>query len=57
MVLVKLPVPGLLTLWIIVGQGPTALSVGVDRLFGHFFSCIDIPLFFLTLSRRRSDID
>ena len=28
MVLGKLPVPGRLTIWILVGQGPTALAVG-----------------------------
>ena len=28
MVLGKLPVPGRPTIWIIVGQGPTALAVG-----------------------------
>ena len=28
MVLGKLPVPGRLTIWITVGQGPTALVVG-----------------------------
>ena len=28
MVLGKLPVPGCLTIWITVGQGPTALAVG-----------------------------
>ena len=29
MVLSKLPVPGRPTIWVIVGQGPTALAVGV----------------------------
>ena len=57
MVLGKFPVPGRLTLWIIVLQGPTALSVGVGAVVWTFFSCIDISLFFLTLSRRRPDID
>ena len=39
MVLGKLPVPGRPTIWIIVGQGPTALSVGAGGgLFGHFYS-------------------
>ena len=32
----KLPVPGRLTIWITVGQGPTALAVGVVG------SCLDI---------------
>ena len=38
-VLGKLPVPGRPTIWIIVGQGPIVLAVGVGgRLFGHFHS-------------------
>ena len=40
MVLDKFPVPGRPIFWIIVGQGPTALSVGVVGLFGHFVSCL-----------------
>ena len=36
MVLGKLPVPGCPTLWITVGQGPTALAVGAGG------SCLDI---------------
>ena len=39
MVLGKLPVPGRPTIWISVGQGPTALAVGAGgSLFGHFYS-------------------
>ena len=39
MVLGKLPVLGRPTIWIIVGQGPTALSVGAGGgLFGQFYS-------------------
>ena len=39
MVLGKLPVPGRPTIWMIVGQGPTALTVGAgEGLFGHFYS-------------------
>ena len=57
MMLGKFPVPRRLTLWIIVGQGPTALLVGVGGAVWLFFSCIDISLFFLTLSRRRPDND
>ena len=39
MVLGKLPVPGRPTIWITVGQGPTAIEVGVGLgLFGHFYS-------------------
>ena len=36
MMLGKIPLPGRPTTWIIVGQGPTALSVGAVGLFGHF---------------------
>ena len=36
MVLGKLPVPGRPTIWITVGQGPTALAVGAGE------SCLDI---------------
>ena len=44
MVLGKLPVPGRPTVWITVGQGPTALAVGAgEDCFGHFYS----QLFFL----------
>ena len=45
MVLGKLSVLGVLLIWIIVGQGPTALAVGAGRvgLCRHFFS----PLSFL----------
>ena len=38
MVLGKLPVPGRPTIWIIVGQEPTALAVGAGG------SCLDIFL-------------
>ena len=39
MVLGYLPVPGRPTIWITVGQGPTALAVGAGGgLFGHFYS-------------------
>ena len=36
MVLGKLPVPGRPTIWMIVGQGPTALAVGAGM------DCLDI---------------
>ena len=50
MVLGKLPVPGHPTIWVIVGQGPTALAVGVGGgLFGHFFSPLYIFSFSLSL--------
>ena len=39
MVLGKLPVLGRPTIWITVGQGPTAHAVdAVGGLFGHFYS-------------------
>ena len=54
MVLGKLPVPGRPTIWIIVGQGPTALAVGVGGgLFGHFALLYSFPSFSLSLG----DID
>ena len=35
----KLPVPGRPAIWMIVGQGPTALAVGAGGgLFGQFYS-------------------
>ena len=49
MVLGKLPVPGRPTIWITVGQGPTALAVGAGG------GCLDI--FTLPLLGRRPDID
>ena len=45
MVLGKVPVPGHPTIWMIVGQGPTALAVGAGR------GCLDIlTIFYLFLS-------
>ena len=38
MALGKLPVPGRPTIWMIVGQGPTALAVGAGG------GCLDILL-------------
>ena len=57
MVLDKFPVQGRPTPWIIVGQGPTALSVGVGGVVWTFFLLSIISLFFLPLSRRRPEID
>ena len=49
MVLGKLPVPGRPTIWIIVGQGPTALAVGagggcldIFSLVYHFFFSLSL---------------
>ena len=45
MVLGKLPVPGRPTIWIIVGQGPTALAVGAGEVSWTFLlSSILSPL-------------
>ena len=43
MVLGKLPVPGRPTIWITVGQGPSALAIGVGGGWTFFYS----HLFFL----------
>ena len=52
MVLGKLPVPGRPTIWKIVGQGPTALVVGVC------WGCLDIfTLFYHFSFLSRPDID
>ena len=40
MVLGKLPVPGRPTIWITVGQGPTALAVGAGGDFLDIFTLI-----------------
>ena len=57
MVLGKLPVPGRPTIWIIVGQGPTALAVVRVGVVWTFFLSSVIAHFFLPLSGRRPDID
>ena len=47
MVLGKLPVPGRSAIWMIVGQGPIALAVGVGGgLFGQFCSPLSFLSFF-----------
>ena len=58
MVLGKLPVPGRPTIWMTVGQGPTALAEGAGG------GCLDLfllssilSLLFLPLFGRRPDID
>ena len=57
MALGKLPVPGRPTIWMIVGQGPTALAVGAGGdvwtlLLSSILSLLCFPLF-----GRRPDID
>ena len=48
---------GVLRIWIRVGQGPTALSVGADGVVGKFFLSSVISLSYLPLFGRRPDID
>ena len=43
MVLGKLPVPGRPIIWIIVGQGPTALAVGAGGVYFDIFTPIYPP--------------
>ena len=52
MVLGKLPVPGRPTIWIIVGQGPTALAVGASGGCLDIFLSSSISLFLLPHSGR-----
>ena len=49
MVLGKFPVPGRPTILIIVGHGPSALSVGAGAVVWTFFLLSIISLFFLPL--------
>ena len=49
MVLGKLPVPGRPTIWIIEGQGPTALAVGAGGVVWTFFLSSIISLVLLSL--------
>ena len=47
-----------LLIWIIEGQGPTVLAVGVvGGLLGYFFSFFPFLFFYLPLSGRRPKID
>ena len=46
-VLINLQCRGVLLVWTIVGQGPTALALGAGGgLFGHFFSRLSFLLSF-----------
>ena len=57
MALGKLPVPGRPTIWMTVGQGPTALAVGAGGGCLDIFSVI-YPISILSPSHwRRPDID
>ena len=57
MVLGKLLVPGRPTIWIIVGQGPTALAVGAGGVVWTFLLSSILSFLFLPLFGRRPDID
>ena len=57
MVLGKLPVPGRPTIWIIVGQGPTALAVCAGGRCLDIFTLIILSLLFLPLFGRQPDTD
>ena len=57
MVLGKLPVPGRPTIWITVGQGPTALAVKAGGGCLHFLLSSILSLLFLPFFGRRPDID
>ena len=57
MVLGKLSVPGRPTIWITVGQGPTALAVGAGGVVWTFLLSSILSFLFLPLFGRRPDID
>ena len=57
MVLGKLTVPGRPTIWITVGQWPTALAVGAGGVVWTCFLSSILSLLFLPLFGRRPDID
>ena len=57
MVLGKLPVPGHPTIYIRVGQGPTALAVGAGGAVWTFLVSSILSLLFLPLLGGRPDID
>ena len=57
MALGKLPVPGRPTVWMIVGQGPTALAVGAGRVVLTFLLSATLFLLCLSLFGRRPDTD
>ena len=57
MVLGKLPVPGRPTIWITVGQGPTAIAAGAGGVVWTFLLSSILSLPFLPLFGRWPDID
>ena len=57
MALGKLRVPGRPTIWITVGQGPTALAVGAGGVVWTFLLSSILSFLFLPLFGKRPDID
>ena len=57
MMLGKLPVSGHPTIWISIGQGPTAPAVGAGGVVWTFLLSSVLSLLFLPLFGRRPDID
>ena len=57
MVLGKLPVPGRPTIWMAVGQGPTALAIGAGGGCWDIFTLIYPFSSLLPFFGRRPDID
>ena len=57
MALGKLPVPERPTIWMIVGQRPTALAVGAGGVVWTFLLSSILSLLHLPLFGRRLDID
>ena len=57
MVLGKLPVPGLPTIWITVGQGAFALAIGAGRVVWTFLLSSIRTFLFLPLFGGRPDLD
>ena len=53
----KLPVPGRPTIWVTVGQGPTALAVGAGEGCLDTFTLSILSLLFLPPFGRQPDID
>ena len=50
----KLPLRGVLLIWIVVEQGPTAVAVGAGGgCFGHFFSLLSFLFSFFSIFGRR----
>ena len=53
----KLPVPGRPTIWVTVGQGSAALTVGAGGVVKTFLLSSSLSVLFLPLFGRRPDIN